>query len=138
MFNHLILRNMKKNPRDYESDGKLYAYILDSISSDDVDVESMSDKERIEFALDMFYAEKFKGDKRRMSVSDLLTEWVSGLCSTVNVAFNDYDIAQIRKEWGYSGTRANTSRFVRTWFERIANGILYLAKIYGVDMSRFR
>lgn len=129
---------MKKNPRDYEESGKLYAYILDSIHSDDVDVESMSDKERIEFAIDMFYVEKFKEDRRRMSVSDLLTEWISGLCSTVNVAFDDYNIAQTGKELGYSGTRANTSRFVRTWFERIANGILRLAKIYGVDMSRFR
>jgi hypothetical protein len=129
---------MKKNPRDYEESGKLYAYILDSIHSDDVDVESMSDKERVEFAIDMFYVEKFKEDRRRMSVSDLLTEWISGLCSTVNVAFDDYNIAQIGKELGYSGTRANTSRFVRTWFERIANGILRLAKIYGVDMSRFR
>lgn len=129
---------MKKNPRDYEESGKLYAYILDSIHSDDVDVESMSDKERVEFAIDMFYVEKFKEDRRRMSVSDLLTEWISGLCSTVNVAFDDYNIAQIGKELGYSGTRANTSRFVRTWFERIANGILFLAKIYGIDMSRFR
>ena len=49
---------MKKNPRNYEVRGKMYAYILDSISSDEVDVESMSDKERIEFALDMFYVEK--------------------------------------------------------------------------------
>lgn len=129
---------MKKNPRDYKESGKLYAYILDSICSDDVDVESMSDKERIEFALYMFYVEKFKGDRRRMSVSDLLTEWIGGLCSTVNVAFDDYNIAQTGKELGYSGTHANTSRFVRTWFERIANGILRLAKIYGVDMSRFR
>lgn len=125
---------MKKNPRDYKESGKLYAYILDSICSDDVDVESMSDKERIEFAIDMFYVEKFKGDRRRMSVSDLLTEWIGGLCSTVNVAFDDYNIAQTGKELGYSVT----SRFVRTWFERIGNGILRLAKIYGVDMSRFR
>lgn len=129
---------MKKNPRDYKIGGKLYAYILDSISSGDVDVESMTDKERIEFALDMFYAEKFKGDNRRMSVPDLMTEWICGLCSTVNVAFTDYDIAQTRKKWGYSGTRASTSRFVRTWFERIANSILSLADIYGIDMSRFR
>lgn len=129
---------MKKNPRDYKVNGKMYAYILDSISSDDVDVESMSDRERIEFALDTFYVEKFKGDRRRMSALDLLTEWIAGLCSTVNVAFTNYDIAKVGKEWGYCRTDARTSQFVRTWFERIANGILRLAKIYGVDMSRFR
>lgn len=128
---------MKKNPRDYEVNGKMYAYILDSIYSEDVDVESMSDKERIEFALDMFYKEIFEGDRRRMSTFDLLTEWIRGLCSTVNVAFTDYDIANIGKDWGYCRTDARTWQFVRTWFERIAKGILYLAKIYGVDMSRF-
>lgn len=129
---------MKKNPRDYEVNGKMYAYILDSISSDDVDVESMSDKERIEFALDTFYTEKFKDDRRRMSALDLLTEWIAGLRSTVNVAFADYDIAKVGTEWGYCRIYAKTSQFVRTWFERIANGILRLAKIYGVDLSRFR
>lgn len=129
---------MKKNPRDYEVNGKMYAYILDSISSDEVDVESMSDKERIEFALDMFYTEKFKDDRRGMSTLDLLTEWIGGLCSTVNVAFTNYDIAKVGTEWGYCRTDARTSQFVRTWFERIANGILRLTKIYGVDMSRFR
>lgn len=128
---------MKKNPRNYEVRGKMYAYILDSISSDEVDVESMSDKERIEFALDTFYVEKFENDRRGMSALDLLTEWISGLCSTVNVAFTDYDIAQIGTEWGYCRTDASISLFVRSWFERIAGGILRLAKIYGVDMSRF-
>lgn len=128
---------MKKNPRNYEVRGKMYAYILDSISSDEVDVESMSDKERIEFALDTFYVEKFENDRRGMSTLDLLTEWISGLCSTVNVAFTDYDIAQIGTEWGYCRTDARVSLFVRSWFERIAGGILRLAKIYGVDMSRF-
>lgn len=128
---------MKKNPRNYEVRGKMYAYILDSISSDEVDVESMSDKERIEFALDTFYVEMFENDRRRMSVLDLLTEWISGLCSTVNVAYTDYDIAQIGTEWGYCRTDARVSLFVRSWFERIAGGILRLAKIYGVDMSRF-
>lgn len=72
---------MKKNPRDYKVNGKMYAYILDSISSDDVDVESMSDKERIEFALDMFYDEIYKNDRRRMSTLEKLTYWISGLCS---------------------------------------------------------
>ena len=128
---------MKKNPRNYEVRGKMYAYILDSISSDEVDVESMSDKERIEFALDMFYVEKFENDRRGMSTLDLLTEWISGLCSTVNVAFTAYDIAQMGTEWGYCRIHAGPYLFVHSWLERIANGILSLAKIYGVDMSRF-
>lgn len=129
---------MKKNPRDYKVNGKMYAYILDSISSDEVDVESMSDKERIEFALDAFYDEIYKNDRRRTSTLEKLTYWISGLCSTVNVAFTNYDIAKVGTEWGYCRTDARTSQFVRTWFERIVNGILRLAKIYGVDMSRFR
>ena len=130
---------MKENPRNDEKNGKMYAYILDSIFSDYVDVESMPDKERIKFALDMFYKEKIKGNKNRMSNVLELEEWLSGLCSTVNIAYTNYDIANIGKYWGYSGRNGlSIPRFVDTWFERIAKGILRLAKIYGVDMSRFR
>lgn len=42
---------MKKNPRDYKVNGKMYAYILDSISSDDVDVESMSERSALSLRL---------------------------------------------------------------------------------------
>lgn len=128
---------MKKDPRNYEVNGKLYAYILDSICSEEVDTESMSDKERVEFALDKFYEEVYKNDRRRMSTLEKLTYWISGLCSTINVAFIDCEIAKIGTEWGYCRTGARTRFFVYTWFERIANGLLRLAKIYRIDMSRF-
>ena len=130
---------MKENPRNDKKNGKMYAYILDSISSDYIDMESLTDKQRIEYALDMFYKEKIKGNRNRMSTVLELEEWLSGLCSTVKVAFKNYDIANQGKYWGYSGRNgASIPEFVDTWFERIAKGILSLAKIYGVDMSHFR
>lgn len=37
---------MKKNPRDYKRGGEMFAYILDSVYSDEIDTEKMTDKEK--------------------------------------------------------------------------------------------
>ena len=129
---------MKKNPRDYKKNGKQYSYILDSVYSDDKDVERMTDKERIQFVLDTFYDEKYKDDRRRMSTSALLTEWIQGLPSAISVAFSNYDIQETGKSWGYCKTPRSAATFVNMWWQGIAGGILQLARIYAIDMSRFR
>lgn len=51
---------MKKSPRNYKRGGKMFAYILDSVYSDEIDTESMTDKERIEFLLDTFLKKSTK------------------------------------------------------------------------------
>lgn len=45
---------MKKNPRNYKRGGAMFAYILDSVYSDVIDTESMTDKEKIGFLIDTF------------------------------------------------------------------------------------
>lgn len=57
---------MKKNPRNYKRGGKMFAYILDSVYSDVIDTESMTDKEKIEFLIDTFFEEKYKYDRSGM------------------------------------------------------------------------
>ena len=123
---------MKKNPRNYEVRGKMYAYILDFISSDEVAVASMSDKERIEFAFKMFHEEMVKNNNCRMSILSLLTDWLQGLCSTVNIAFTDYDIMQIGKMW-----KIHDPYFVENWFKNIAKKMIELAHILGVNTDKY-
>lgn len=84
---------MKKNPRNYKRGGEMFAYILDSVYSDVIDTESMTDKERIEFLLDTFFEEKCKYDRSGMCTFDLLREWLQGLPSAISVAFYYSDIA---------------------------------------------
>lgn len=115
-----------------EQNMKWYSYILDSIHSDDVDVSVLSDKMKIEFAFKMFYEEMVKNDNRRVSRLDLLTDWLQGLCSTVNIAFADYDILQIKKLW-----KCRDHNFVGDWFKNIAKKMLELAYILGVYTDKY-
>lgn len=115
-----------------EQNMKWYSYILDSIHSDDVDVSVLSDKMKIEFAFKMFYEEMVKNDNRRVSRLDLLTDWLQGLCSTVNIAFADYDILQIKMLW-----KCHDHNFVGDWFKNIAKKMLELAYILGVDTDKY-
>lgn len=128
---------MKKNPRDYKRGGAMFAYILDSVYSDEIDPESMTDKERIEFLLDSFFEEKCKYDRRGMCTFDLLREWLQGLPSAISVAFYYSDIATTGKSMGYCKDARSESRFINNWWGILASNILRLARIYEIDMSRF-
>lgn len=128
---------MKKNPRDYKRGGAMFAYILDSVYSDVFDTESMTDKERIEFLLDTFFEEKYKYDRRRLCVLDLLREWLQGMPSAISVAFSYYDIAVTGKTMGYCKDARSEARFINNWWGMLAYYILRLARIYEIDMSRF-
>lgn len=128
---------MKKNPRNYKRGGAMFAYILDSVYSDVIDTESMTDKERIEFLLDTFFEEMYKNDRRRMCVLDLLREWLQGLPSAINIAFSYYDIAVTGKSMGYCKDARSESRFINNWWTILASNILRLARIYEINISRF-
>lgn len=128
---------MKKNPRNYKRGGAMFAYILDSVYSDVIDTESMTDKERIEFLLDTFFEEKYKYDRRGMCTFELLREWMQGLPSAISVAFSDSDIAATGKSLGYCKDARSEARFINNWWGMLAYYILRLARIYKIDMSRF-
>lgn len=115
-----------------EQNMKWYSYILDSIQSDDVDVSVMSDKMKIEFAFEMFNKEMVKNNNSRLSILSLLTDWLQGLCSTVNIAFADYDIMQIGKMW-----KSHDPKFVENWFSNTARKMIELAHILGVNTDKY-
>lgn len=115
-----------------ELNKKWYSYILDSIQSDDVDVSVMCDKMKIEFAFDMFNKEMVKNNNSRLSLPSLLTDWLQGLCSTVNIAFTDYDIMQIGKMW-----KSHDPYFVENWFSNTARKMIELAHILGVNTDKY-
>lgn len=128
---------MKKNPRNYKRGGAMFAYILDSVYSDVIDTESMTDKEKIGFLIDTFFEEKCKYDRSGMCTFDLLREWLQGLPSTMIVAFIPYDIAVTGKSMGYCKDARSESRFINNWWTILASNILRLARIYEINMSRF-
>lgn len=115
-----------------ELNKKWYSYILDSIQSEDVDASVMSDKMKIEFAFEMFNKEMVKNNNSRLSIISLLTDWLQGLCSTVNIAFTDYDIMQIGKMW-----KSHDPYFVENWFSNTARKMIELAHILGVNTDKY-
>ena len=115
-----------------EQNMKWYSYILDSIQSDDVDITVMSDKMKIEFAFEMFNKEMVKNNNSRLSILSLLTDWLQGLCSTVNIAFTYYDIMQIGKMW-----KSHDPKFVENWFSNTARKMIELAHILGVNTDKY-
>ena len=128
---------MKKNPRNYKRCGAMFAYILDSVYSDVIDTESMTDKEKIGFLIDTFFEEKCKYDRSGMCTFDLLREWLQGLTSAISVAFYYSDIAATGKSMGYCKDARSEERFINNWWGMLAYYILRLARIYKIDMSRF-
>ena len=128
---------MKKNPRDYKRGGAMFAYILDSVYSEEIDTEALTDKERVEYLLDTFFEEKVKYDRRRMCTFDLLREWLQGLPSAITVAFYYSDIAVTGKKLGYCKDARSEARFVNNWWSMLAFDIIRLARIYGINMNRF-
>ena len=115
-----------------EQNMRCYSYILDSILTDVIDVSVLRDKKKLESAFKTFHDEMVKNDKRRLSRLSLLTDWLQGLCSTVNIAFADYDIKQIGKLW-----KCHDHNFVGDWFKNIAKKMLELAYILGVNTDKY-
>ena len=128
---------MKKNPRNYKRGGAMFAYILDSVYSDVIDTDSMTDKEKIGFLIDTFFEEKCKYDRSGKCTFDLLREWLQGLPSAISVAFYYSDIAATGKSMGYCKDARSESRFINNWWTILASNILRLAHIYEINMSRF-
>lgn len=115
----------------------MFAYILDSVYSDVIDTESMTDKEKIGFLIDTFFEEKCKCDRSGMCTFDLLREWLQGLPSAISVAFYYSDIAATGKSMGYCKDARSEARFINNWWGMLAYYILRLARIYKISMSRF-
>lgn len=131
---------MKKSPRDYRNCGKLYSYILDSITPDIPHARHTTDSQRIEFILHEFYGcceDRIKRANDKNLVPNILSDWLRSYCHYpyLDIADEHCKIIEIGTRWGYCRTDARASLFVRTWYDRIAKAILRLAKIYGIDTS---
>lgn len=121
---------MKKNIRDYKNVGVQYAYILDSIYSDSVDVNTLNDKGKIELVLNDFNACYNSEYEKRMypNIIDRVAQWLRGLPQTLHVSFRDHDVKEIGKLWGGCKTEKQTAKFVDNWFDTIAFRLIQLAK----------
>lgn len=112
---------MKKDLRDYKVNGVQYAYVLDCIHSDDVELST--DKDRIEYFFRQFSIEGDMDYKRRMypNEQERIAQYLRGLPSCCSIAYANYDIVQIGKSWGYIlDTERKENEFCERWFNVMA------------------
>lgn len=120
-----------KDLRDYKVNGCQYAYILDCIHSDEV--ELTTDKERIEYFFRMFGMEGDMDYKRRMypNEQDRIEQYLRGLPSCCSIAFANHDIMEIGRSWGYSlDTERKENEFCDRWFSVMALRLMQIRDRY--------
>lgn len=125
---------MKKDIRNYKSVGVQYAYVLDCIYSDSVDVDSLSDKEKVMYFFDCFNNE-YNYDYNKRCYPNLqvrIAEYLKGLPACIGIAFSDYDIEQIGIIWGNCKEGSDNSRFIYNWRYVIAYRLLELKEYYNI------
>lgn len=132
---------MKKNVRDYKVNGKQYAYILDAIVPENVDIDSdgMSDSEKMVVLLEQFdRCANYPYNKKAIpNVADRFADWAQGLPSVFCIAFERDNIIKTGKSWGYCQTDKKADIFVENWFRSIASKVFQLAEKLGVDTTKY-
>ena len=125
---------MRKNIRDYKVNGNQFAYVLDAINVTDYDGNELhaTDEERVKYFFEMFESEFNKYNKSRARLQDKIADYIQGLPSCIDIAFENYKIAEIGKSWGYCKTSRKESEFINNWFSVIAFRLIQLKEYFGL------
>lgn len=130
---------MKKNPREFKKNGVQYAYILDCVHSDEINVWALNDDEKIKYVLDTFEFEYNNAYNKRTypNLIERFSQWLRGLPTALSVAYANYEIIEIGKSWGYCETEKKAAKFCDDWWFQIASKFFQLARILGVSVSEY-
>ena len=117
---------------------KIYEYILHNISAEGYNRTLTNDRERIEFLINTFKSE-YGWAINRMGAFKAFTEWLQGLPSSINIAYNYSDIIKVGKNIGVLDSNASEKKedkFTEDWFFFIARNVYKLANKYKVSFYR--
>lgn len=122
---------MKKNLRAYKIVGVQFAYVLDCIQSDEV--ELTTDKERIEYFFRMFGIEGDYENKRKLypNEQERIAQYLQGLPSCCRIAYANYAITALGKSWGYAlDSERKENEFCERWWSVIALRLMQIRDRY--------
>lgn len=125
---------MRKDIRDYKNVGVQYAYILDAIHTDKLFECPMSDMGKVVYFFDCFN-KGYNYDYNKRCYPNLqarIAEYLKGLPSCIGIAFENYEIEQLGKLWGYCKTDKQAAKFVDNWFANIGYRLLQLKEYYNI------
>lgn len=117
---------------------KIYQYILDGIDYEDLK-ENATNEEKIRTFIDVFHSEYDNAYRRKIypTLSVHIANYLQGLPSVCSVAYENYRIAEMGKQWGYVTNDESESRFINNWFRLIADRIIEMADYYDIPFYAF-
>ena len=120
--------------------GKQFAYILDAItnsaSATDTNKEFSTDYGKIAFFFE-YFGDEFNHTYNKKLYPNLqkrIEQYLRGLPSCINIAYMNYNIIEIGKEWGYCQTEQKENKFVNDWWCMIAYRIIQIANKVGFTL----
>lgn len=110
---------------------KIYQYILDCIDYDGLK-DDATDEEKVSKFIEVFHSEYDDAYRRKIYpiLSIRIANYLQGLPSVCSVAYENYQIAELGKQWGYVTDNESESRFINNWFRMIALRIIEMADYY--------
>lgn len=120
---------------------RVNAYILAAIDSEGYDLEKQpeTDKEKLQFLADTFKREFMHDNALRYygTYQNCFANWLMGLPSCFNIAFENYRILEIAKEWGTlpkDATEKQEDKVLSNWFNLIAFKTMRLCQANYVSL----
>ena len=119
-------------------DQQVKQYIIDCIDNSGYGGEYLGgDHLKIKFLRDTFYSE-YGWAVERMGEQNALKEWFSGLPSSCNIAFMNYEIIQIGIKWGSlaaDSTEKQQDKVIDNWFNLLAAKTCQLFRKHSGDSA---
>jgi hypothetical protein len=119
-----------------EEKDKVRDYILSNIDNSGYDDKPLPHIEnKLQFLHDTFMSE-YGHNVPKMGMTRALESWLQGLPSSINIAFEYYDIHQLLKQWGLINATTTSTRLhelEQSWFMRLAMQIVHLFKTHKIS-----
>ena len=121
---------------------KINQYILDAIDGEGYERTPDTDQQKLLFLATTFKREYcFQNNFRQYkTVQEVLRQWIMGLPSCFNIAFNYCDILEVAKSFGNipeEMTEKQEDKIIENWFNFIAAKTLQLMQKNSIPISFF-
>ena len=112
----------------------VYQYMLDAIDGEGYDKTLITTEDKLQFVLDTFRKE-YGWAIARYGQSKAFTEWLSGLPSSFNIDYTNYDILRLAREWDSlpdESTENQEQKILSNWFNFIMVKFFQMCKRYNI------
>jgi hypothetical protein len=119
-----------------EQNAKYMNYILSCINAEEYGKENLTDKEKVQFVIDCFVAEKWNWQKKqKISLQSAFTEYLQGLPTCLTLAFYNSDIVKLAEEIsGEKYTDKQADKIFGNYWIFMASKFFRLAKSLKINI----